>query len=100
MTVDDGEESMEQGTLKLNVQQEDVSDSAIMRKTKYRRWQVILGVIGFLLIMGAVGKVDQDSLQASVDEKTNIRDQLQAQVAADEQKTVAHYDQQVKDGRP
>ena len=32
-----------------------------MKKTQYKRWQVILGAIGFLLIMGVVGKMDQDS---------------------------------------
>jgi len=69
-------------------------------ETQYKRWQVILGVIGFLLIMGAVGKIDQDSRQAQVDEKTHIRDQLQAQYEADQRDTVARYEQQSRGTQP
>ena len=71
-----------------------------MPKTKYRRWQVILGVIGFLLIMGVVGKIDQESQQAVLEERVNIRDQVKAQYWADYRTTVTRYDRLGRGVRP
>jgi len=45
-----------------------------MRVKRYRRWQVLLGFVAYMLIMGFVGKVDCDSRQALLDEKINIRE--------------------------
>jgi hypothetical protein len=56
-----------------------------MQKNKFKKWQVALGIIGFLMILGTVGKIDQDSKQAIIDEKTAIRDALQAKSQIDDE---------------
>jgi hypothetical protein len=41
-----------------------------MKKQQFKRWQVILGVIGFLAIYGLVGTLER---QGEVTEATSIR---------------------------
>ena len=60
-------------------------------KSHYRRWQVAVGWVLFLVIMGLVGRVDYNSQQAMLDEKISIRNQLQAQYEADLGTTVLYY---------
>jgi hypothetical protein len=37
-------------------------------KTEYKRWQVVLGVIVFMMLMGIVGKMDRDSQTSLLNE--------------------------------
>jgi len=62
-----------------------------MRKQQFRRWQVIAGTILFLALMGLAGKSDQDSKPAILEEKTNVRDQIRAQVELEENMITAHF---------
>ncbi len=49
---------------------EEEGGARAMKKQQYKRWQVILGVIGFLAIMGIVGTLER---QGEVTEATSIR---------------------------
>jgi hypothetical protein len=71
-----------------------------MREPKqYRRWQVIVGFVMFMALMGLVGKEDYDSKQALLDEKVNVRDSLQVAVEGDVNIWTAHYINRSRDGR-
>ncbi len=41
-------------------------------KTEYKRWQVVAGVVLFLLVMGIVGRIDRESQQALVEANTSV----------------------------
>jgi len=62
-----------------------------METTKYRRWQVILGVIGFLMLMSIAGKSDMDSKQIVLDERVNMRDAIKKVVDQEENIWTAYY---------
>lgn len=62
-----------------------------MRQQQFRRWQVLLGTILFLALMGLAGTSDINSNQAILDERINIRDHVQAAVEADANMWTAHY---------
>ncbi|PWT78606.1 MAG: hypothetical protein C5B59_01435 [Bacteroidetes bacterium] len=76
-------------------EQEDLS-----MKTRYKRWQVIVGFVGFVLVMAVVGHLEQTpdttSPQAAIDEKVGVRDALRAQTEADERAAVAFYNERAR----
>ena len=66
-----------------------------MAKTHYKRWQVVLGIVAFVAVMGIVGHFEQvpdtDSPQVVLEERVGIRDGVKAAVDQDIRETVTRF---------
>ena len=65
-------------------------------KRQYKRWQVILMAIGFLMLMGVVGRIDCESQQALLDERVNIRNAVERGQVEDQRESLAYYERQAR----
>ena len=73
-------------------------------KTRYSRWKVIMGFVGFILIMGVVGHLEQpppdtSSPQAILEERVYIRDRIKAEVDEQEKKDRIYVAEMERRGR-
>lgn len=61
-------------------------------KTRYKRWQVILGFVVFFAICGVAGTMDKDSKQMALDDQVTFRDQYKKLIDSDEREARVYYE--------
>ena len=67
-----------------------------MNRKRLTKGQVLMGSVGFILLMGLVGSIDRESQQALLDEKVAIRDVLKASYEEEERLALAHHNMRSK----
>jgi hypothetical protein len=66
---------------------------------QYKRWQVGVGTVLFLALMGLAGTSDMSSNQVILDEKVNVRDQIKVAVDTDANMWTAYYVARSREGK-
>lgn len=67
-----------------------------MHRKRLTNGQVLLGSLGFILLMGLVGTIDRDSQQALIEERVAIRDAIDQAIEEDQRIWTAHYEMRAK----
>lgn len=67
-----------------------------MNRKRLTKGQVLLGSVGFILLMGLVGSIDRDSQQALIEERVAIRDAIDQAIEEDQRIWTAHYEMRSK----